>query len=76
MKNKFLKAATLAVSAVCILSFLAGCGENGGGDTVKKNGDGTNFQQAFLDPVDQEKYFVGMCALRSEEHTSELQSQR
>ncbi len=74
MKNKFLKAATLAVSAVCILSFLAGCGKNGGGDAVKKNGDGTNFQQAFLDPVDQEKYFVGMCALTGDTMPGEAES--
>lgn len=63
MNNKLTKIASLAVSAVCALSCLAGCGGSNGGSTGKKNGDGTNFQQSFLDPIDQEKYFIGMCAL-------------
>ncbi len=65
MKNKALKFAAIALSAVCLTACFAGCGGNDNG-SVKKDGDGTNFQQAFLDPIDQEKYFIGMCALTSE----------
>ncbi|MCM1219351.1 MAG: hypothetical protein NC548_33135 [Lachnospiraceae bacterium] len=74
--NKFFKSVTVALSAACLAACFAGCGEGEGNKSGsgKLNGDGTEYQQAFLDPVDQDKYFVGMCALTGDTMGGEAES--
>lgn len=65
-KNKILKGLSIMIAAVCLIGCFAGCADQPGENGVKTNGDGRNFQQAFLEPINQDKYLAGMCALTSE----------
>lgn len=82
-ENRFLKVVSVILSAMCFVGCCVGCGsinssvgnsESSNDELVKKDGDGRNFQQAFLDPIDQDKYLVGMCALTSETMSTSTES--
>ena len=62
--NKFFKTVAVILCVISMLCCFTAC--NGGDDITKKNGDGSEFQQAFLPTFDRDSYFFGIGALASE----------